>query len=49
MVISPAALDGIDRSNQKMQLALTRDDVKHGPSFDSIDVAPGEEVRIWIM
>ena len=49
VVISPAALHGIDRSNQKMHVALTRDEVKHSPSFDSIDVAPGEGVRIWIM
>jgi hypothetical protein len=49
VVISPTALHGIDRSNQKLQVALTRDEVKHSPSFDSIDVAPGEDVRIWIM
>jgi hypothetical protein len=49
VVISPAALHDIDRSNQKLHVTLTRDEVKHSPSFDSIDVAPGEDVRIWIM
>lgn len=49
VVISPAALHRIDRSNQKMYVALTRDEVKHSPSFDSIDVAPEEGARIWIM
>jgi hypothetical protein len=49
VVISPAALHDIDRSNEKMYVALTRDEVKRSPSFDSIDVAPGEGVRIWIM
>jgi hypothetical protein len=49
VVISPSALHGIDRSNQQMHVALTRDEVKRSPSFDSIAVAPGEGVRIWIM
>jgi hypothetical protein len=49
VVISPAALHGIDRSNQKMHVTLTRDEVKQSPSFDSIDMAPGEGSRIWIM
>jgi hypothetical protein len=49
VVISPAALHDIDRSHQTMQVALTREQVKGSPSFDSIDVAPGEGVRIWMM
>jgi hypothetical protein len=49
VVISPAALHGIDRSHRKLHVALTRDEVKHSPSFDSVDVAAGEGARIWIM
>jgi len=49
VVISPEALQRIDRANSKMHVAMTRDAVKNSPSYDSIDVAPGEGVRIWIM
>jgi hypothetical protein len=49
VVISPTALHGIDWSRSKMQVDLTRDAIRKSPSFDSIDIAPGEGVRIWLM
>src|ERR1700682_862394 len=49
VVISPTALHGIDWSQSKMQVDLTRDAIRESPSFDSIDIAPGEGVRIWLM
>jgi hypothetical protein len=49
VVISPAALHGIDWSQSKMQVALTREAIRQSPSFDSIEIAPGEGVRIWLM
>jgi hypothetical protein len=49
VVISPTALHGIDWSRSKMQVDLTRDAIRESPSFDSIDIAPGEGVRIWLM
>lgn len=49
VVISPAALHGIDWSHSKMQVDLTREAIRESPSFDSIEIAPGEGVRIWLM
>jgi hypothetical protein len=49
VVISPTALHGIDWSHSKMQVDLTRAAIRDSPSFDSIEIAPGEGVRIWLM
>jgi sporulation protein YlmC with PRC-barrel domain len=49
VVISPTALHGIDWPQSKMQVALTREAIRQSPSFDSIEIAPGEGVRIWLM
>jgi hypothetical protein len=49
VVISPTALHGIDWSQSKMQVDLTREAIRESPSFDSIEIAPGEGVRIWLM
>jgi hypothetical protein len=49
VVISPTALHGIDWSQSKMQVDLTRAAIRESPSFDSIEIAPGEGVRIWLM
>jgi hypothetical protein len=49
VVISPLALDSIDRVDHKLHLALTRHQVELSPPFDSVDVAPGEGPRVWIM
>jgi hypothetical protein len=49
VVISPTALHGIDWSQSKMQVDLTREAIRESPSFESIEIAPGEGVRIWLM
>jgi hypothetical protein len=49
VVISPAALHGIDWPQSKMQVDLTREAIRQSPSFDSIEIAPGEGLRIWLM
>jgi hypothetical protein len=49
VVISPTALHGIDWSHSRMQVDLTREAIRDSPSFDSIEIAPGEGVRIWLM
>ena len=49
VVISPTALHGIDWSHSRMQVDLTREAIRESPSFDSIEIAPGEGVRIWLM
>jgi hypothetical protein len=49
VVISPVALHGIDWSQSKMHVDLTREAIRKSPSFDSIEIAPGEGVRIWLM
>jgi hypothetical protein len=49
VVIAPTALHGIDWSQSKMRVDLTREAIRESPSFDSIDIAPGEGVRIWLM
>jgi hypothetical protein len=49
VVISPTALHGIDWSASRMQVDLTREAIRESPSFDSIEIAPGEGVRIWLM
>jgi hypothetical protein len=49
VVISPTALHSIDWTQSKMQVALTREAIRESPSFDSIEIAPGEGVRIWLM
>jgi hypothetical protein len=49
VVISPTALQGIDWTQSRMQVDLTREAIRQSPSFDSIEIAPGEGVRIWLM
>jgi hypothetical protein len=49
VLISPTALHGIDWSASKMRVDLTREAIRESPSFDSIEIAPGEGVRIWLM
>jgi hypothetical protein len=49
VVIAPTALHGIDWRQSRMRVDLTREAIRESPSFDSIDIAPGEGVRIWLM
>jgi hypothetical protein len=39
VLVSSDALDGVDREHEKLRVAVTRDVIKQGPAFESIEAA----------
>jgi len=50
VLISPAALGGVDAVHRRIQVTLTREAIKNSPSVDAADIDPAETIpTVWIM
>jgi hypothetical protein len=50
VLVSPRVLAGIDVEHQRIDVALTRDEIEHSKSIDSADIALAETLpAIWIL
>jgi len=50
VLIATSALEAVEPGARKLRVALTRDEVKSGPSVDSADIALVETLpTVWIM
>lgn len=50
VLLSAATIDNIDSPNRKIQVSLTREAIKNGPSIETADIDPIETLpAVWIM
>ena len=50
VLIAPSVLTNVDAVNRRIQVSLTREQIKAGPSVDAADIDPAETLpTIWIM
>src|SRR3954452_159964 len=50
VLIAPSVLVSVDAVNRRIQVSLTREEIRHSPSIDAADIDPAETLpSIWIM
>jgi hypothetical protein len=50
VLVSPSVVSGVDWVKARIDVSLTRDMIKQGPSADTADIVPEENLpTIWIM